>query len=77
MVSPSDMPEELWDETREVLSETGRDAEYSISGIGGESYCIVRRDLGIEDWSIVGMVPMNNNLPNGSFQRTLVVLLLH
>jgi two-component system sensor histidine kinase YesM len=74
VVSPSDMPEELWDETREVLSETGRDAEYSISGIGGESYCIVRRDLGIEDWSIVGMVPMNNNLPNGSFQRTLVVL---
>ena len=76
VVNPSDMPKELWAETKEVLSETGQDTEYNILEIGGESYCTVRRDLEIEDWSIVGMVPMENNFQNGSFQKTLIVLFI-
>lgn len=76
VIQPSDMPDEQLSETQRILSGLGQAEEYGIYEMEGEMYCFVSRSLGIEDWNIVGMVPMNSNLPQSSFQRTLIVLFI-
>lgn len=76
VVRPSDLPEEMTDGMKAVFEGLTPAEEYGIYEMAGEEYCFVRRSLDIEDWSIVGMVPMNNNLPQNSFQRTLIVLFI-
>lgn len=76
VIQPTDMLDEQLNDTRDILSRLGQTEEYGIYDIKGEKYCFVSRSLGIEDWNIVGMVPMNNNLPQSSFQRTLIVLFI-
>ena len=76
VVQPSDMADEQLTDMEGILSGLEAGEEYDIYAMEGEKYCFVSRSLGIEDWSIVGMVPMNSNIPQSSFQSTLIVLFI-
>lgn len=59
-----------------VTTTEGTDKNYEIVKTANEKCCFVKSCLGIEDWYIVGTVPMIGNQPMGSYQKSLVLLLV-
>jgi len=56
-----------------VKSTLKTEQAYELRQVDKENFCFVKSELGIEDWYIVGMVPISNYQPMGSYQKTLIV----
>lgn len=77
VIQPPDASEAM----QAILQESGGSEEmekkgYAICYVGQEKYCVVQRELGTGDWSLVGMVPISKDASGDTFQKTLIILFI-
>ncbi|MDD3660350.1 MAG: histidine kinase, partial [Lachnospiraceae bacterium] len=77
IVQPSDSGEEMINIMSQAVSVIPELTNgYHIEKIEQNKYCIVRQELGVEDWYLVGILPISQQLPMGSFSRSLIALII-
>ena len=77
IVRPSDPEEEMMSiMSRAVNIIPDLTNGYQIEKIEQNKYCVVRQELGVENWYLVGILPISQELPMGSFSRSLIALIV-
>lgn len=73
IIPPSDESREL----NELMLQNGiQGSGYQAMHYQGEKTIVVKQEMGIQDWSLVGVMPINSKKVMGNYQKTLIALIV-
>lgn len=74
VIYPPEASEEMQTMIKQVLQEPDTEQDYETQSLWQDKFCVAKEELGIEDWYLVGVVPMDTKLLTGSFQKSIILL---